>query len=76
MPISFFEGIPEGQDSDRDAERRLLELVAAVRDHEAASRRAIPSSRGRDERLYRRLRQINGERAGASRRPRTRIPTA
>ncbi len=76
MPISFFEGVPEDQQSDRDAERRLLELVAAVRDHEAASRRARPASRPRDERLYRRLRQISGERTRTPGRSRARIPTA
>lgn len=74
MPISFFEGISEDQQdqgSDRASQRRLLELAAAVREHEAASRRARPASRARDERLYRRMRQIAGEQAG---RPRTKIP--
>ncbi len=74
MPISFFEGVPEGQsDRDRADDRRFRELVAAVRDHQEASRRARPPGRARDERLYRRLRQIAGERRG---RPRSKIPAA
>lgn len=66
MPISFFEGIPEDQRDQvarRNMERRFFALAAAVRDHEAAARRAAPSNAARDERLYRRLRQICGERA-------------
>ena len=64
MPISFFEGIPEDQRDQvtrRNMERRFFALAAAVRDHEATARRATPSSVARDERLYRRLRQICGE---------------
>jgi hypothetical protein len=64
MPISFFEGIPEDQRAlvnRRNMERRFFALAAAVRDHEATARRATPSSIARDERLYRRLRQICGE---------------
>lgn len=70
MPTSFFEGIPEDQRdavTRRNMERRFYALAAAVRDHEAASRRTSPGSvrtgagGARDERLYRRLRQICGE---------------
>jgi len=64
MPISFFEGIPEDQRAQvtsRNMERRFFALAAAVRDHEATARRATPASVSRDERLYRRLRQICGE---------------
>ena len=64
MPISFFEGIPEDQRKlviQRNMDRRFFALAAAVRDHEATARRATPASVTRDERLYRRLRQIAGE---------------
>ncbi len=64
MPISFFEGIPDDQRAQvtrRNMERRFFALAAAVRDHEATARRATPASVARDERLYRRLRQICGE---------------
>jgi hypothetical protein len=64
MPISFFEGIPEDQRAEvtrRNMERRFIALAAAVRDHEASARRTTPASKPRDERLYRRLRQICGE---------------
>ena len=71
MPISFFEGVPEDQREDvtkRNMERRFHALAAAVRDHEASSRRLnsgnvarAGSSGARDQRLYRRLRQICGE---------------
>ena len=66
MPISFFEGISDDQRDEltrRNMERRFYALAAAVRDHEAAGRRSGPSRSAapRDERLYRRLRQICGE---------------
>jgi hypothetical protein len=64
MPISFFEGIPEDQRNQvarRNMERRFFALAAAVRDHEASTRRLTPAHAARDERLYRRLRQIAGE---------------
>jgi len=67
MPVSFFEGIPENQRDEvtrRNMERRFYALAAAVRDHEAATRRSAPAATGagaRDERLYLRLRQICGE---------------
>lgn len=75
MPISFFEGIPEDQREEvtrRNMERRFYALAAAVRDHEASNRRAVPSTPARDERLYRRLRQICGDPAtGEQQRPRS-----
>jgi hypothetical protein len=64
MPISFYEGIPVDQSDEvtrRIMERRFYELAAAVRDHEASARRSSPMSGPRDQRLYRRLRQICGE---------------
>lgn len=64
MPISFFEAIPEDQRAEvtrRNMERRFHALAAAVRDHEASARRSTPANGARDERLYRRLRQICGE---------------
>lgn len=67
MPISIFEGIPEDQRAEvtqRNMERRFYALAAAVRDHEASARRSAPATTRpgpRDERLYRRLRQICGE---------------
>ena len=67
MPISFFEGIPDDQRDEvtrRNMERRFYALAAAVRDHEAAGRRGAPArvaAPARDERLYKRLRQICGE---------------
>ncbi len=86
MPISFFEGLPEDQRdrmNRRNMERRFYALAAAVRDHQASSRRATPASRARDERLYLRLRQIAGEPATGELRlaqpqepPTTEIPAA
>ena len=79
MPISFFEGLPEDQRSQmkgRNMERRFFALAAAVRDHEAAARRATPASRARDERLYLRLRQIAGEPAAVIDPPTAEIPAA
>ncbi len=79
MPISFFEGLPENQRSQmkgRNMERRFFALAAAVRDHEAAARRATPASRARDERLYLRLRQIAGEPAAVIDPPTAEIPAA
>lgn len=70
MPISFFEGVPVDQRDalkQRNMERRFYALAAAVREHEADSRRASQGSvrtgpaAARDERLYRRLRQLCGE---------------
>ncbi len=46
-----------------DAERRLADLAAAIRDHEDSIRRNRPlGMRAPDDYLYRRLRQICGER--------------
>ena len=48
---------------ERDADRRrLIELAAAIREHEQKLRRSRPMGlRAPDDRLYRRLRQICGE---------------
>ena len=43
------------------AERRFSALAAAVREHEANTRRREFQTRGSDQALYRRLRQICGE---------------
>jgi hypothetical protein len=67
MPITFFEGAREGDRDDlteRNMERRFYALAAAVKEHEARSRRGRETSR-EDENLYRRLRQLNGEPATA-----------
>ena len=45
------------------AERQLSALVGAVRDHERAQRLKPYPRRGDDLNLYRRVRQIIGERA-------------
>jgi hypothetical protein len=44
------------------AERRFAALAAAVREHEARVRRREYQARPQDQALYRRLRQICGER--------------
>ena len=48
---------------ERDAaQRRLIDLAAAIREHEQKLRRSRPMGmRAPDDRLYRRLRQICGE---------------
>jgi hypothetical protein len=43
------------------AKRRFAALAAAVRQHEASTRRKLPGARPADAALYRRLRQICGE---------------
>jgi hypothetical protein len=43
------------------AERRFSALAAAVRQHEASTRRELPGARAADTALYRRLRQIIGD---------------
>jgi hypothetical protein len=43
------------------AERRFSALAAAVRQHEASTRRQLPGTRAADMALYRRLRQICGD---------------
>jgi hypothetical protein len=47
---------------DPPADRRLSDLAAAIRDHEAAVNRREVSARPQDLSLYRRLRQICGDR--------------
>ncbi len=45
-----------------NADRRLADLAAAIRDHEDSIRRSRPLGfRAQDDYLYRRLRQICGE---------------
>ena len=62
-PVWMFEGTkqldPVGERNV--AERRFSALAAAVRQHEASTRRELPGSRAADTALYRRLRQIIGE---------------
>jgi hypothetical protein len=64
-PIWMFEGTREvdGAGARRAAERRFSALAAAVRHHEASTRRELPGTRAADTALYRRLRQINGDAA-------------
>src|SRR5262245_12577851 len=48
---------------ERDEALRRLEVLAAeIRAHEDAMRRSVLSTRAADERLYRRLRQVNDAR--------------
>ena len=62
-PIWMFEGTKKlDAVSERNlAERRFSALAAAVRQHEASTRRQVPGMRTADAALYRRLRQICGE---------------
>ena len=48
--------------SKRPADQRFSALAAAVRDHEIRNRHAAMPARPQDLALYRRLRQICGER--------------
>jgi hypothetical protein len=67
MPITFFEGARADDREDlarRNLERRYYALAAAVKEHEARSKRG-DVSRTEDEALYRRLRQLSGEPATA-----------
>ena len=61
-PVWMFEGTkqldPVGE--RQAAERRFSALAAAVRQHEASTRRELPGVRAADTALYRRLRQIIG----------------
>ena len=61
-PVWMFEGTkqldPVGERNV--AERRFSALAAAVRQHEASTRRELPGVRAADTALYRRLRQIIG----------------
>jgi hypothetical protein len=62
-PVWMFEGTkrldPVGERNV--AERRFSALAAAVRQHEASTRRELPGARAADTALYRRLRQIIGD---------------
>ncbi len=49
------------------AERRFFALAAAVRQHEASTKRQMPDIRPADTALYRRLRQICGKTTEAER---------
>ena len=63
MPITFFEGVRDEDRDDlarRNMERRYYALAAAVKEHEARSKRGNLVRR-EDEVLYRRLRQLTGE---------------
>ena len=63
MPITFFEGVRDEDRDDltrRNMERRYYALAAAVKEHEARSKRGN-LARTEDEVLYRRLRQLSGE---------------
>ncbi len=68
-PIWMFEGTRKlDAISERNlAERRFSALAAAVRQHEASTRRHVPGIGSADAALYRRLRQICGEPGGAER---------
>ncbi len=62
-PVWMFEGTKKlDAVSERNlAERRFSALAAAVRQHEASTRRQVPGARAADTALYRRLRQICGD---------------
>lgn len=68
-PIWMFEGNKKlDAVSERNlAERRFSALAAAVRQHEASTRRHVPGVRPADTTLYRRLRQICGQLGDAER---------
>lgn len=61
MPVTIIEGVrnevPEAGPEHLDP-ARFAALLAAVREHEERSRRGPKPSRSRDERLYRRVREI------------------
>jgi hypothetical protein len=62
MPVTIIEGSREarrGSGAKAD-ELRFLALVAAVREHEERSRSGRRPNRPRDDRLYRRVREICG----------------
>lgn len=63
MGVWMFEGTKklDAAGERRVAERRFAALAAAVREHEASTRRELPGVRAADLALYRRLRQICGE---------------
>lgn len=65
-PMTLVDGSDRPQSQlvrERDsAQRRLVELAAAIREHEQKVRRSRPLSlRAPDDHLYRRLRQICGD---------------
>jgi hypothetical protein len=60
MPVTIIEGRVTGGGAKAD-ELRFLALVAAVREHEERTSRGPRRSRPRDDRLYRRVREICGE---------------
>ncbi len=62
-PVWMFKGTKKlDAVSERNiAERRFSALAAAVRQHEASTRRQVPGMRSTDAALYRRLRQICGK---------------
>jgi hypothetical protein len=68
-PVWMFEGAKKlDAVGERNlAERRFSALAAAVRQHEASTRRQVPGVRAADTALYRRLRQICGRPAEAER---------
>jgi hypothetical protein len=68
-PVWMFEDTKElDAISERNlANRRFSALAAAIREHEASTRRKISGTRTVDATLYRRLRQICGEPADAER---------
>ena len=68
-PVWMFEGTKKlDAVSERNlAERRFSALAAAIRQHEASTRRHVPGMRTADAALYRRLRQICGEPSDAER---------
>jgi hypothetical protein len=64
-PVTIIEGDRTKQDPALDprvSERRFSDLAAAIRDHEAAVSRREVLARPQDLHLYRRLRQICGDR--------------
>lgn len=63
-PMQIFEGSRELDPvGERNlAQHRLSALVAAVREHEARARRRDCEVRPQDQTLYRRVRQIYGDR--------------
>ena len=62
-PVWMFEGTKQldATGERRLAERRFAALAAAVRHHEASTRRGVAGLRTADTTLYRRLRQICGD---------------
>ncbi|MCB0875289.1 MAG: hypothetical protein R2718_10980 [Solirubrobacterales bacterium] len=63
MPVTIIEGTREsGREGRAQTDRvRFVALVAAVREHEERTRRGPRPNRPRDDRLYRRVREICSE---------------